>query len=98
MHEVGQQERLIDTPAIRVWRWTLANGHSTGQHRHGYDYVVVPVTGGTLRVIDQAGESTAMHQVAGEPYARSAGVEHEVVGADSRDVVFVEVELLTPGR
>lgn len=94
MHKVGQQERLIDTPAVRVWRWTLASGHSTGQHRHEHDYVVVPITGGTLSVIDDAGGSTMMEQVAGEPYARQAGVEHEVVGADSRDVVFVEVELL----
>lgn len=95
MHTVGHQELLIDTPAVRVWRWTLASGHSTGQHRHEHDYVVVPVTGGRLRVIDDAGESTTMQQVAGEPYARSAGVEHEVVGADSKDVVFVEAELLT---
>jgi beta-alanine degradation protein BauB len=90
----GQHDRLIDTPSVRVSRWTLARGQSTGHHRHGHDYVVVPVTGGMLRVIDANGESTTMGQVAGEPYARSAGVEHEVVGADSGSVVFVEVEIL----
>jgi quercetin dioxygenase-like cupin family protein len=94
VHKVGHQELLIDTPAVRVWRWTLPSGRSTRQHRHEHDYVVVPVTGGRLRIIDHAGESATMQQVAGEPYAGSAGVEHEVVGADSKDVVFVEAELL----
>jgi beta-alanine degradation protein BauB len=94
MPKDGQQDHLIQTPAVRVSRWTLARGQSTGRHRHEHDYVVVPVTGGTLTVIDAGGQSATMQQVAGEPYARSAGVEHEVVGADGGDVVFVEIELL----
>ncbi|HCU95460.1 MAG TPA: cupin domain-containing protein [Actinobacteria bacterium] len=93
-HQVGQQQRLIETPTVRVTRWTLPSGHGTGRHRHEHDYVVVPMTGGTLNVIDASGESTTMQQVAGEPYAGSAGVEHDVVGADSSNVVFIEVELL----
>ncbi len=90
----GQQDSLIDLPAVRVSRWTLARGRSTGHHRHEHDYVVVPVTGGVLNVVDASGARKTMHQVAGEPYAGSAGVEHEVVGADDGDVVFVEVEIL----
>lgn len=94
MHPSGQEDRLIETPSVRVSRWTLARDESTGRHRHEHDYVVVPVTGGALTVVDASGETAAMRQVAGEPYARGAGVEHEVVGADSGSVVFVEIEIL----
>ncbi|MHB1430863.1 MAG: cupin domain-containing protein [Streptosporangiaceae bacterium] len=94
MHQAGQQEHLIETPAARVWRWTLAPEHSTGHHRHEHDYIVVPVTGGVLSVTGADGETTTMRQVAGQPYAGSAGVEHEVVGADTVAVVFVEIEIL----
>jgi quercetin dioxygenase-like cupin family protein len=82
----------VDTPEARVTEWRLAPGSATGRHRHEYDYVVVPMTDGTLSVI--AGDGRSQRQLeAGQSYFRKAGVEHDVRNETAREIVFVEVEI-----
>ena len=71
-----------------------ADGNS-GSTRHEYDYTVVPLTTGRLAISGPAGESTAS-LVAGEPYFRTAGVEHDVRNANAFEFAFVEIELKAP--
>ena len=86
----------VENARVRVTEWRFAPGSATGWHRHGYDYVVVPVTSGTLRVRGASADTTN-ELVAGRAYYRALGVEHDVLNAGDREVVFIEVELLTPG-
>lgn len=82
----------VDNERVRVTEWRFAPGHATGWHRHELDYVVVPVTAGTLLLED--GETARENELEpGRAYYRSAGVEHDVVNAGDTEVVFVEVEL-----
>ncbi len=82
----------IDNPRVRVTTWSSESaGATTGSHRHEYDYVVVPVTGGTLTVTATDGECRDMIQHAGAPYLGTAGTEHTVTAEEA--VVFVEIEL-----
>ncbi|KGI66391.1 cupin [Mycolicibacterium rufum] len=84
----------IDDARIRVTTWTFEQaGDSTGPHRHDYDYVVIPVTGGTFTVTDADGNTREMTQHAASPYRGTAGTDHEVVSSSDTSVVFVEVEL-----
>ena len=58
-----------DNDEVRVTTWTFgAAGAATGQHRHEFDYVVVPITGGRFEVVDIDGSVREMNQVAGSPY------------------------------
>ncbi|GGF32032.1 beta-alanine degradation protein BauB [Aliidongia dinghuensis] len=82
----------VDNDDVRVTEWRFAPGAATGQHRHDYDYVVVPLTGGLLKAIAAAGETVA-ELVPGKAYFRKAGVEHNVVNAGSEPFAFVEIEL-----
>jgi quercetin dioxygenase-like cupin family protein len=41
---------FIDNERTRVTEWRFAPGASTGWHRHEYDYVVVPLLDGKLRL------------------------------------------------
>jgi beta-alanine degradation protein BauB len=83
-----------DTDEVRVTTWTFAGaGAATGQHRHEFDYVVVPVTGGRFEVVDVDGSAREMDQVAGSPYLGTAGTAHDVVSVGAREAVFVEIEL-----
>jgi quercetin dioxygenase-like cupin family protein len=82
-----------ETAAVRVTGWTFEVGAGTGHHRHEFDYVVVPVTGGTFTVIDGQGVVTTMQQVAGVPYLGTVGTAHDVVNATDGPVSFVEVEM-----
>lgn len=88
----AQVDRQIDTARMRVTRYRLAPGASTGAHRHEHDYVIVPVTTGRLRVVAN-GKEVFADLSSGVSYARPAGVEHEVFNAGSAEMVFVEVEL-----
>ena len=83
-----------DNDLVRVTTWTFgAAGAATGQHRHEFDYVVVPITGGRFEVLDLDGTVREMDQVAGSPYLGTAGTAHDVVSAAAQEAVFVEIEL-----
>jgi quercetin dioxygenase-like cupin family protein len=85
-------DRQIDGARTRVTRYRLAPGATTGAHRHEYDYVIVPVTTGRLRVVAN-GQEIFADLASGVSYARPAGVEHEVFNAGTAEMIFVEVEL-----
>ena len=78
---------------MRVTTWTFeAAGAATGQHRHEFDYIVVPVTGGSFIVTDLDGSVREMDQIAGSPYLGKAGTAHDVVSSSDEAAVFVEIE------
>jgi quercetin dioxygenase-like cupin family protein len=84
----------VDDDRIRVTNWTFPTaGASTGRHRHEFDYVVVPITGGAFTVTSPDGSVRTMTQAAGTSYLGTAGTEHEVASAADAEAVFVEVEL-----
>ena len=51
----AEPRMLIDNDRSRVTEWRFAPGANTGWHRHEYDYVVVPMTSGTLRLLQPGG-------------------------------------------
>lgn len=83
---------FIDNERVRVTEWRFAPGAATGWHRHGMDYVVVPMMDGRLRLIEEAGERVAELK-RGVPYFREVGVEHDVVNANDFEFAFIEIEV-----
>jgi len=94
MHKRPQAEAFpqLETERVKVTEWRFAPGAETGWHRHGYDYVVVPLTTGTLLLETPEGEKTADLRI-GQSYARLVGVEHNVINANAYDLSFIEIEL-----
>jgi beta-alanine degradation protein BauB len=78
---------------LRITTWTFEDGEDTGHHRHEYDYVVVPITGGTFAVTEPDGGGREMTQHAARAYLGRAGTEHNVINRSGRTAVFVELEL-----
>jgi quercetin dioxygenase-like cupin family protein len=87
----------VDNERVKVTEWRFAPGAATGWHRHAYDYVVVPMTTGNLRVDDGKDQRKAA-LVAGRSYYRPMGIEHDVINANDHEFVFVEIEFKTPAR
>ncbi len=85
----------INDEKVRVTEWTLAAGSSTGWHKHEMAYVIVPTSGGPLRIATPDGD-VAAEMVVGKPYIRPAGVEHDVINDGPGEVVFMEIELKEP--
>ena len=84
----------VETSRVRVTEWRLPPGEATGHHIHEYYYVVVPLTGGVLTIMDPAGNSTKFATEVGGAYARQEGVEHNVFNLSEKEIRFTEVELL----
>ncbi len=83
---------FIDNERTRVTEWRFAPGAATGWHRHEFDYVVVPIMNGTLKIVDGQGEETLVPLELGKPYYREVGVEHDVINASDGEFAFMEVE------
>ena len=86
----------VENDRVKVTEWRFGPGTATGWHRHGWDYVVVPLTSGALTIWDGKTERKS-ELSAGRSYYRPLGVEHNVVNANDFEFVFVEVEFKTPG-
>lgn len=82
----------VENERVIVTEWCFAPGAETGFHVHGHDYVVVPLTSGTLRLDEPAGSHDAVLR-AGESYARPSGIAHNVINVNEFEFRFVEVEL-----
>jgi beta-alanine degradation protein BauB len=82
----------VDNDRVTVWEYRFAKGENTGWHRHGHDYVVVPLMDGMLRIENKDG-STLVEMKKGAPYFRSEGVEHDVINASEGEYAFIEIEL-----
>lgn len=89
----AQAVTTADDERIRITTWTFEDGEDTGYHRHEFDYVVAPVTGGTFEVVEKDGASRTMTQEAATAYTGPAGTEHNVINRTGRTVRFVEIEL-----
>lgn len=83
----------FDLPRVRATRFDFTPGAETGWHVHGADYVIVAVTDCDMLIEEPGGGTRRVLVPAGAAYARSAGVEHNVVNAGAAPMCFVEVEL-----
>jgi quercetin dioxygenase-like cupin family protein len=83
---------FIDNDRVVVTEWRFAPDANTGWHRHGHDYVVVPLMDGKVKLLTKDGESFA-EMKKGVPYFRGEGVEHDVINANDGEYAFIEIEL-----
>ena len=82
----------IENDKVIVTEYRFAPGANTGWHRHGHDYVIVPLMDGTVKLETKDGTSFA-EMKKGAPYFRNVGVEHDVINANETDYAFIEIEL-----
>src|SRR5450432_78097 len=96
---VADREKVVvtvklDEPHVRVIEYRFAPGAETGWHRHGYDYVVVPLLDGKLLLEEPNGTSRVAELRTHVPYERRAGIEHNVINANNYEFAFLEIEIL----
>jgi beta-alanine degradation protein BauB len=88
-HAEGRTDRQIENSRARVTRHKMAPGAHTGFHRHEYDYVIVPITDGRMRIVE--GDRESVNELtAGGAYFRPAGIEHDVINGADKELIFVE--------
>jgi quercetin dioxygenase-like cupin family protein len=84
---------LVDNDKVKVTRWSFTDGAETGWHRHGWDYVVVPLADGKLIAELPGGNSSEATLTQHVPYFRQEGVEHNIINASGGPYAFIEIEV-----
>lgn len=92
--------KAIATPVVHiqddrftVTEWRFPPGAETGWHTHGHDYVIVPLTDGTLHLDLPGDQKVEAKLTQGLPYSRREGVEHNVTnGSTTAPLAFLEIE------
>ena len=83
----------IDDRKVKVTRWDFPPGTETGWHTHEMDYIVVPLTEGTLNAELPGGSTIENELSVGASYARPAGVNHNIINVNNAPFSFIEIEL-----
>jgi beta-alanine degradation protein BauB len=83
---------FLENDRVIVTEYRFQPGQNTGWHRHGHDYVVVPLMDGKVKLETEQGSSYA-EMKKGVPYFRNEGVEHDVINATDSEYAFIEIEL-----
>ena len=65
---------LIKNNKVIVTEWSFKIGDSTGHHIHKYNYVVVPMVDGELKIIDKDNKERISKLVKGGASYREKGV------------------------
>ena len=89
----GSADTIEDNDRVRITEWRLPPGATTGMHQHQYDYVVVPVRDGRLRLVAPDGAETFSELRSGGAYYRPAGIEHETLNDAKEEFRFIEIEI-----
>ena len=84
---------LIDNERVVATKWSFVDGAETGWHRHGHDYVIVPLADGKLIVEEPGGGTREAPLKLGAPYFREEGVEHNVINGSGGPFAFLEIEI-----
>ena len=61
---MAKSKTMIDNEKTRVTMWSFEVGDQTGQHVHEYDYVIVPMLDGELKIIN---EDDSINKGIGQP-------------------------------
>ena len=92
MCDGAQMEEISDNDRVRILRYTLAPGASTGWHTHLTDYVIVPYADCRVRVETRTA-TTEAEMWKDKPYFREKGVEHNVTSVSAEPFSFLEIEV-----
>ena len=85
---------LINNDKVKVTEWSFEIGDSTGHHMHEYNYIVIPMLDGELKILNKDNKETISKLLKGVAYYRDKGVEHNVFNNNNFPYSFIEIELI----
>ena len=90
---MAKSKLMIDNSRVRVIEWEFDPGDETGKHIYEYDYVVVPMKNGILKIVNEDGSITFSELKKGISYFREKGVNHNVINENKFHYSFIEIEI-----
>ena len=94
---VTRRTPQFENESVRVWKSTIAPGQPLSLHRHESGRVIVALTGGTLEIVKESGESRTVTWETGKAYwlpADPPGERHGDRNPGSKPIEVMVVELV----
>jgi hypothetical protein len=91
-----QRTQLIQNDDVKVWRSLVLPNSPLTMHRHDHGRVIIPLQGGTMKILDQNGAKEAHVWEAGKAYwlpANPPNTMHADVNAGDKPIEVVVVEI-----
>jgi hypothetical protein len=96
--EKSQSQRVpqFDNNEVKVWRTIVMPNGPLAMHRHEHARVIIPIVGGTMKIVQQSGGSETHVWETGKAYWLTAdppNAMHADVNAGTKPIEVMVVEL-----
>ena len=95
MTQTGR-EQLFENAEVKVWKSLVLPNNPLPLHRHEHPRVIVALKGGTMKVLEESGQSETHEWEAGKAYwlpANAPGTRHQDVNMGDKAIEVVVAEL-----
>ena len=95
MTQTGR-EQLFENAEVKVWKSLVLPNNPLPLHRHEHPRVIVALKGGTMKVLEENGQSETHEWENGKAYwlpANAPGTQHQDVNMGDKAIEVVVVEL-----
>jgi beta-alanine degradation protein BauB len=94
----GQTQRFpqFENEDVRVWKSVILPGAPLPMHRHDHPRVIIALSGGTMKIVDQTGAAETHVWETGKAYwlpANPPNTLHQDVNAGDKPIEVMVVEL-----
>lgn len=93
---VTQRFPQFDNEAVKVWKTVVLPNAPLTMHRHDHPRVIVALSGGAMKIVEQGGKSETHVWETGKAYwlpAMAPGTMHADVNAGDKPIEVMVVEL-----
>jgi hypothetical protein len=90
------REAQFENPEVKVWRTLVLPNNPLPFHRHEHPRVLVALSGGTMKILDETGRSEIREWQTGHAYwlpANAPGTRHQDVNVGDKPIDVMVVEL-----
>jgi len=90
------REPQFDNSAVRVWKSLVLPNNPLPLHRHDHPRVIIALRGGSMKILEETGQSEIHEWQTGKAYwlpANPPGTRHQDVNAGDQPIEVVVVEL-----
>jgi beta-alanine degradation protein BauB len=97
--QTGRQAQF-ENPEVKVWKSTVLPNDPLPLHRHEHPRVIIALSGGTMKILEESGQSETHVWQTGHAYwlpANPPGTRHQDVNIGDQPIEVMVVELQNAG-
>jgi len=90
------REPQFENPEVKVWKSIVLPNDPLPLHRHEHPRVIIALTGGTMKILEETGQSEVHQWQTGKAYwlpANAPGTRHQDVNIGDKPIEVIVVEL-----